>query len=297
MRRILLDTSSLMYRAFFALPSSITDGKGQPINAVHGYLDMCARLIRTREPGDVVHCYDHDWRPAPRVAAFDGYKATRAVDPEGLPEQFDILREMLDAMGMPQAWAPGWEAEDAIGTLCARSGNSERLEIVTGDRDLIQLVRDPVVKVLFTRKGVSEIDVMDEAAVEAKYGIPPSRYAEFATLRGDPSDELPGVRGVGEKTARQLIQAYPSLESLVEDAQAEKRSGAMLRRSPALRARIRDAADYLTTMRDVVPIRTDLDVEFQRPTGDPKELDKLAERYRLTGPVRRTREAVAEVAG
>ncbi len=297
MRRILLDTSSLMYRAFFALPSSITDGKGQPINAVHGYLDMGSRLIRTREPGDVVHFYDHDWRPAPRVAAFGGYKATRAVDPEGLPEQFDILREMLDAMGMPQAWAPGWEAEDAIGTMCARSGKSERLEIVTGDRDLIQLVRDPVVKVLFTRKGVSEIDVMDEAAVKEKYGIPADRYAEFATLRGDPSDELPGVKGVGEKTARQLILEYPSLGAMVEDALADRRTGASLKRSPALRARIRDAADYLASMRDVVPIRTDLDVELRRPAGDPKRMDKLAERYRLTGPVRRYREAVAEVAG
>jgi 5'-3' exonuclease len=296
-RRILLDTSSLMYRAFFALPASITDAQGQPVNAIHGYLDMCARLIRTREPGDVVHCYDHDWRPAPRVAAYDGYKATRAVDPEGLPEQFDILREMLDAMGMPQAEAPGWEAEDAIGTLCARSGSRERIEIVTGDRDLIQLVRDPVVKVLFTRRGVSEIDVLDEAAVEAKYGMRPDRYAEFATLRGDPSDELPGVRGVGEKTARQLIQAYPSLEAMVEDALAERRTGAPLRRSPALRARIREAADYLKTMRDVVPIRTDLDVELRRPAADPEQVAKLAERHRLAGPVRRLGEALTEVAG
>ena len=283
-----------MYRAFFALPDSIRDGEGRPINAVHGYLDMTARLIRAREPGEVVHCYDDDWRPAPRVAAYDGYKATRAVDPENLPEQFEMLGKMLDALGMPQVSAPGWEAEDAIGVLCARAGRRDRVEIVTGDRDLIQLVRDPTVRVLFTRRGVSELDVLDEAAVLEKYGVPPNRYAEFATLRGDPSDELPGVRGVGEKTARQLIAAYPSLDALIEDAQADRRTGALLKRSPSLRARIREAAPYLETMREVVPIRTDLELREWGGRRDDRALDRLAERLKLTGPVRRLRTAMGE---
>ena len=293
-KRLLLDASSLMYRAFFALPDSIRDGEGRPINAVHGYLDMTARLIRAREPGEVVHCYDDDWRPAPRVAAYDGYKATRAVDPENLPEQFEMLGKMLDALGMPQVSAPGWEAEDAIGVLCARAGRRDRVEIVTGDRDLIQLVRDPTVRVLFTRRGVSELDVLDEAAVLEKYGVPPNRYAEFATLRGDPSDELPGVRGVGEKTARQLIAAYPSLDALIEDAQADRRTGALLKRSPSLRARIREAAPYLETMREVVPIRTDLELREWGGRRDDRALDRLAERLKLTGPVRRLRTAMGE---
>jgi 5'-3' exonuclease len=293
-KRLLLDASSLMYRAFFALPDSIRDGEGRPINAVHGYLDMTARLIRAREPGEVVHCYDDDWRPAPRVAAYDGYKATRAVDPENLPEQFEMLGEVLDALGMPQVSAPGWEAEDAIGVLCARAGRRDRLEIVTGDRDLIQLVRDPTVRVLFTRRGVSELDVLDEAAVLEKYGVPPNRYAEFATLRGDPSDELPGVRGVGEKTARQLIAAYPSLSALIEDARADRRTGALLKRSPSLRARIREAAPYLETMREVVPIQTDLELKEWGGRRDDRALDRLAERLKLTGPVRRLRTAMGE---
>jgi 5'-3' exonuclease len=293
-KRLLLDASSLMYRAFFALPDSIRDGEGRPINAVHGYLDMTARLIRAREPGEVVHCYDDDWRPAPRVAAYDGYKATRAVDPENLPEQFEMLGKMLDALGMPQVSAPGWEAEDAIGVLCARAGRRDRVEIVTGDRDLIQLVRDPTVRLLFTRRGVSELDVLDEAAVLEKYGVPPNRYAEFATLRGDPSDELPGVRGVGEKTARQLIAAYPSLSALIEDAQADRRTGALLKRSPSLRARIREAAPYLETMREVVPIRTDLELREWGGRRDDRALDRLAERLKLTGPVRRLRTAMGE---
>ena len=114
-RQLLLDTSSMMYRAFFAVPSSITDGWGQPINALHGYLDMTSRLIGAREPDEVVHVYDADWRPAPRVALYAGYKAGRAVDPDGLPEQFEVLREVIEAFGMPQAESPGWEAEDAIG--------------------------------------------------------------------------------------------------------------------------------------------------------------------------------------
>jgi 5'-3' exonuclease len=291
-RRLLLDTSSLMYRAFFALPDSIRDGKGQPVNAIHGYLDMTARLIRSRKPHDVVHCYDDDWRPDPRVAAYQGYKATRAVDPEGLPEQFEMLGEVLDAVGMRQASAPGWEAEDAIGTLCARANRRDRMEIVTGDRDLVQCVRDPSVRVLFTRKGVSELDELDEAATVEKFGVPADRYAEFATLRGDPSDELPGVPGVGEKTARALIKAYPSLEALVEDATSDQRTGPILRRSPALRAKIRAAVPYLEAMQEVVPIRTDLELREWGGRRDDRKVDRLAERFSLTGPLRRLRQAL-----
>ncbi len=290
--RMLLDTSSLMYRAFFALPASITGPTGTPVNALHGYLDMTARLIRDRDPEEVVHNFDDDWRPAPRVASYDGYKATRAVDPEGLPEQFEVLLDLLPATGMTMASAQGWEAEDAIGTLCASAGRRDRIDIVTGDRDLIQLVRDPGVRVLFTRRGVSELDVLDEPGVEAKYGVPAGRYADFAILRGDPSDELPGVRGVGEKTARALILAYPSLEAVEEDARAERAKAGPLRGSAALKARIREAADYLVAMRDVVPIRTDLEVELERGRRDDRRLDELAERWGLTGPVRRLRAAL-----
>src|SRR5437763_8391113 len=129
-----------------------------------------------------------------------------------------MLLEVLAAMVQPQEDAPGWEAEDAIGTLCARAARGDRFDIVTGDRDLIQLVRDPVVRVLFTVRGVSDLRVLDEAGVLAKYGVPASRYADFATLRGDPSDGLPGVPGVGGKTARLLIEVAPDLEALVEEA-------------------------------------------------------------------------------
>lgn len=291
--RVLLDTSSLMFRAFFSIPPSVTDAQGQPVNALHGYLDMTSRLVSTYHPDEVVHCYDDDWKPAPRVRAYAGYKALRPPDPEGLPRQFEILREVLNAFGLPQAESPGWEAEDAIGALTAQARKADRIDVVTGDRDLIQLVRDPQVRVLFTLKGVTELRVLDEAGVLEKYGVPASRYADFATLRGDPSDGLPGVRGVGEKTARALVQAYPSIEAMVRDAKWSKGAERPLQRSASLRSSIRDAEGYLTAMRKVVPIRTDADVNVWRSAGDDSRLDELAERHRLTGPVRRLRHALS----
>jgi 5'-3' exonuclease len=290
--RLLLDTSSLMYRAFFALPASITDPRGRPVNALYGYLDMCARLVADRNPDEVLHCFDHDWKPATRVAAFAGYKEKRAVDPEGLPEQFPVLRELIEASGMVHAEARDWEAEDAIGSLCARAAARDRMEIVTGDRDLIQLVRDPGVRVLFTRRGVSQLDELDEAAVKAKYGIPAQRYADFAILRGDPSDALPGIRGVGEVTARALIRTYPSLDALEEDARAERARAGPLRGTPHLKAKIREASEYLAAMREVVPIRTDLDVDIVAGTLDDDRLDALAKKWGLGGPVKRLRAAL-----
>jgi 5'-3' exonuclease len=289
---LLLDTSSLMYRAFFSIPVSVVDREGRPVNAVFGYLEMTARLVDSRRPDRAVHVYDDDWRPAARVAVYEGYKANRAPDPEGLPEQFDVLRELLDALGQPQAEAPGWEAEDAIGSMCARLDQGDRVEVVTGDRDLIQLVRDPAVRVLFTVRGVSELRVLDEAGVLEKYGVPAARYVEFAILRGDPSDGLPGVRGVGEKTARALVHAYPDIAALVEDARAPQRKGAVLQRSPALRASIREAADYLAAMREVVPIRTDLEVRTWEASPDEGRLEELAEKYKVGGPLGRLRSAL-----
>ena len=283
--RVLLDTSSLTYRAFFALPTSITSPDGRPVNAAHGYLDMTANLVRDLAPDDVVHVFDHDWRPAPRVEAYAAYKSERAPDPEGLPEQFDVLREVLAQLGHTIAEAPGWEADDAIATLAARATGDDRIDVVTGDRDLLQVVTDgpPAVRVLFTVKGVSQLAAFDEAAVLEKYGVPADRYAEFAALRGDPSDGLPGVRGVGEKTARTLVQRYPSLTALLDDLDAQ---------TPRLRLALDGARDYLAAMDEVVPVRTSVEVTEVRTARDDEALDDLGERHRLTNPLTRLREAM-----
>lgn len=287
--RILLDVSSMMYRAHFAMPDSVRAPDGQPIAAVHGYLDMVTRLLVSRRPNEAVHVYDHDWRPTARTDRYPAYKANRPPDPEGLPEQFALLRDVLNLTGMPQAQTPDWEAEDAIGGLIRRAQPDELLEMVSGDRDLLQLVRDdpPPVRLLFTVRGVSELHEFDEAAVLAKYGVPASRYAEFAMLRGDPSDGLPGVPGVGEKTARALIQTYPSLDALLADAAAEHPVPGPLAGKPALRAKVRDAAAYLAVMREIVPVNDVAPLATWSGTRDDAALKAMADRHGLRGPLTR----------
>ena len=283
--RLLLDTSSLFYRAYFALPTSIKAPDGTPVNAVRGYLDMTARLILSRRPGQVLHARDDQECPAERVAAFPGYKAQRAPAPEGLPEQFDLLWTILAALGQVRVDSEGWEADDVIGTLCAQAAPDDEIDVVTGDRDLIQLVRDepPSVRVLFTVKGVSELACYDEAGVEAKYGLPPRRYVDFAILRGDPSDGLPGVRGVGEKTALQLVTGAPSLQALYADLSSF---------APGLAQKLAAAEEYVADMQAVVPVRRDVALRWADAERDDAALDALAAQWNLEAPLRRIREAL-----
>jgi 5'-3' exonuclease len=283
--RLLLDVSSLGYRSYFALRDIMRAPDGSSVGAVVGYTDMVTRLIVSRRPDEVVHVYDHDWRPMVRTQLYPGYKANRPVEPEELTEQFALLRHVLDLTGMRQAQAPTWEAEDAIGALCVDARDDDLFEMVSGDRDLIQLVRDPSVRLLFTVRGVSELLELDEAAVEKKYGVPASRYAEFAILRGDPSDELPGVKGVGEKTALALIQTYGSLDELLADASSDSPRPGPLKGKPALRARLREAESYLAAMRKLVPIEVGCPVEVWTGSRDDDGLRALAEERGLRGSV------------
>lgn len=281
---LVLDSPSLLYRAFFALPASIRDAQGRPVNAVRGYLDMVAHLIRSRLPRTVVHVFDNDWRPAYRVAAYPGYKADRRPDPPELPPQLDLLHEVLRAAGLPVAEAEGYEADDAIGTLAAGASAAQPIEIVTGDRDLLQLVRDPAVALLFTVKGVKDLRRFDEAEVEQAYGVPPRLYADLATLRGDSSDGLPGIAGIGPKTAASLLATHGSLDAL-------RGAGDV---TPRIRQALEQQSGYLDAMRVVVPVAGDCEVRTseQRPP-DHDALQRLAAERALKGSVDRLEAAMA----
>lgn len=283
---LLLDASSLLYRAFHALPSSIRDEAGRPVGAVRGYLDMVARVRADRRPDVLVHVLDDEERPRARVAAWPGYKAERPAPPPELLEQFALLRELLAAAGERVAYAVGWEADDALAALAAAAAAEDTVEVLTGDRDLLQLVDDggPVVRVLFTERGVSQLGTYDEAAVAERHGVPPARYADYAALRGDPSDGLPGVRGVGEKTARDLITRFGDLDGVLAGVQALP---------PRLAGRLAQAADDLTAMREVVPVRRDVALTVEDTPADEGALAALAAERRLEGALARFLEARA----
>jgi len=264
-RLLLLDTASLYFRAFFGVPDSVRAPDGTPVNAVRGLLDFIARLVTQYSPTHLVCCWDDDWRPQWRVDLLPTYKAHRVVTetpggvdveetPDPLVVQVPVIREVLDALGLRVLGAAGYEADDVIGTLATGAGMP--VDIVTGDRDLFQLVDDEQqVRVLYTARGVGRHELVDEAVVVRKYGVLPQQYADFATLRGDSSDGLPGVAGIGDKTAASLLASYGDLDSVV--AAAADDSSSM---SPTLRRRITDAADYLAVAPTVVAVCRTLDL-------------------------------------
>ena len=255
-----------------------------PVNAVRGYLDMTSRLVTDRHPIEVVHVLDGDWRPAWRVAAYPGYKAARRPDPPDLPPQSALLRRVLAAAGVPVVEDLQHEADDVIGTLAARATPQAPLEVVTGDRDMFQVIRDGATRVLFTVRGVSALEAYDEAAVQRRYGVPPRLYAEMAMLRGDPSDGLPGVRGVGESTAARLVAEHGGLDGVL----------AAKGLPPRLAAALDAHREYLEAMRRVVPVVTDLAVTVPpRRSPDVAALQDLAARHGLGGAVDRLLSALA----
>jgi 5'-3' exonuclease len=296
---MLLDTASLYFRAFYGVPETLTAPDGTPVNAVRGLLDMIARLVRARHPGRLVACMDADWRPAFRVAAIPSYKAHRATPdgdegvPPALAAQVPVIEEVLAAIGIAAAEAPGYEADDVIGTLAARADGP--VEIVTGDRDLFQLVDDErPVRVLYTLRGLTKLDVVDESAVTARYHIPGRAYAEFAVLRGDPSDGLPGVAGVGEKTAAALVRAFGTVEAMVAAIDAGH-GGFPMNSRPKIAA----ARDYLTVAPGVTRVATDAPVPAMDGTlpltpAAPDRLAALDERWDLGSSLRRAVSALAD---
>lgn len=294
-----VDAPSLYFRAYFGIPESAARAPdGSPVNAVRGFLDMLATLVRSRRPGRVACALDADWRPAWRVALIPSYKAHRVspaggeVVPDGLVPQVPLICDVLAALGVPAFGAPGYEADDVLGTLATREPGP--VEVVSGDRDLIQLVDDAKpVRLLYCGRGVAKLEVLDGAAVTTRYGVPPAGYADFAALRGDPSDGLPGVPGVGEKTAARLVTRFGDLPALLAAVRDPAQSFA-----PGLRAKLAAAGDYLAAARDVVHVVRDVDLpEVDGTVGapaQPERLMQLAERHNLASPVRRLVDALTD---
>ena len=277
-RRMLLDTAALYFRAFYGVPDKVHAPDGTSVNAVRGLLDIIARLVTEFEPAEVVACWDDDWRPQWRVDLIPTYKSHRVAEvvadgsieevPDLLSPQVPIIREVLGALGIPVVGAAHHEADDVIGTLATTS--PVPVDVVTGDRDLFQLVNDSRdVRVIYTGRGMSNLEVLDDAGLVAKYGIAPPQYADFAAMRGDASDGLPGVAGVGEKTAVSLLSTYGDLDGIVRAA-ADPDSGM----APPVRAKIAAAADYLLVAPTVVKVVRNLEL----PAFDARIAEFTAER-------------------
>jgi 5'-3' exonuclease len=297
---LLVDASSLLYRAYFSTPDSVRAPDGTPINAAHGFLNMLARLVADHDPARLACAVDEDWRPAWRVDLVPEYKAARvagvataeqtAADDE-VGRQSVYVFKLLEGLGVPVVGLAACEAEDIIGTLAEREAArpGTRVAIVSGDRDLYQLVRDPEIYVLYPIKGVTEMLRVDEAEVTRRYKIPGRAYADFAVLRGDPSDGLPGVKGIGEKTAASLLNTYGTLDGILEAARADPGAGAL--------SRVAAHLDYVERARKVVAIPRDLplpDIDLDRPRKPPiPEVTALAEALALGGALGRLITALA----
>lgn len=295
---MLLDTASLYFRAFFGVPMTTVAPDGTPVNAVRGLVDFISRLVGEYQPTHLVCCWDNDWRPQWRVDLIPSYKSHRVVAekpgptpdieevPDPLQRQIPIMLEVLSAVGICVVGADGYEADDVIGTLATDAGMP--VDIVTGDRDLFQLVDDDLgVRVLYTARGVAKHEQITNQVVRDKYGIDASQYADFATLRGDASDGLPGVAGVGEKTATTLLNRFGSVSAL--RAAADDPASDL---APGPRGKIKAASDYLAVAPTVVAVARDIDLagfDASIPTSpaDTERLVQLAGRWGLDSPLAR----------
>lgn len=302
---MLLDTASLYFRAYFGVPDSVRAPDGTPVNAVRGLLDFIARLVADHSPDDLVACMDADWRPQWRVELIPSYKAHRVAEeapqgsgaadievvPDTLSPQVPVIEAVLDALGIARVGVPGYEADDVIGTLTGLAAGP--VDIVTGDRDLFQLVDDARgVRVLYPLKGVGSLDLVDTAWLRAKYGVDGSGYADLALLRGDPSDGLPGVPGVGEKTAAKLLDAYGDLAGIMAAA-----DDPLSKLTPAQRRRLFEAREYVAVAPKVVRVAGDVPLPEFDPAlpgapKDPAALEALAGRWGLGGSLQRLLEVL-----
>ncbi|MDN5860704.1 MAG: 5'-3' exonuclease [Pseudonocardia sp.] len=317
---MLLDSASMYFRAFYGVPESITAPDGTPVNAVRGFTDMIARLVTEHRPSRLVACLDLDWRPAFRVHALPTYKAHRVpgepdTAPAGVPEevpdtlapQVPVILELLAAMGIATGGAAGYEADDVIGALAARE-RTDPVLAVSGDRDLMQIVTDPGpdtgpgVRLLYVGRGLAKAELLGPAEVAQKYGVPRARagaaYAEMAMLRGDPSDGLPGVPGVGAKTAATIVGRYDTWAELL----AAVGDPSDTRLSPPVRSKLAKARDYLGVVEPVVRVARDAAVVLDRDDSlpvepaDGEQVLELVERWGIGSSVERLLQALQAAA-
>lgn len=317
---LLLDGASMWFRSYFGVPSSITAPDGRPVNAVRGFIDSMAVVITRQRPGRLAVCLDLDWRPQFRVDLIPSYKAHRVAQevsgpgsegqpdveevPDDLTPQIDMITDLLDALGIPMAGAAGFEADDVLGTLAARE-RDDPVVVVSGDRDLLQVVADdPVpVRVLYLGRGLTNATLFGPAEVADHYGVPVDRagaaYAELALLRGDPSDGLPGVPGIGEKTAATLLAQHGSLQQIVAAAGDPKSKMAK-----GLRTKLLAAADYIEAAQPVVRVATDAPVTLSTPTdalpltaADPQRTARLATELGVGSSIARLQKALDALPG
>lgn len=304
---MLLDTASLYFRAYYGVPDTMRAPDGTPVNAVRGLLDFISRLVEEYQPTHLVCCWDNDWRPQWRVDLIPSYKAHRVEEvvpggsdveevPDPLQVQIPVILDVLAAFGIAVVGADGYEADDVIGTLATDAGMP--VEIVTGDRDLFQLVDDDLgIRVLYTARGVGRHERVTNAVVREKYDVEAHQYADFATLRGDNSDGLPGVAGVGEKTAATLLNRFGSIDGIraaADDPDSEL--------APGPRRKILDAAAYLDVAPEVVAVARDidlgeLDLALPPTPVDASALTELASRWGLDTPIARLVTTITDASG
>ena len=302
---MLLDTAAMYFRAFHGVPDTVRSPANEPVNAVRGLLDMIAKLVTDFQPTELVACWDDEWRPRWRVALIPSYKAQRVASetkvgsveevPDLLTVQIQVIRDVLTALGIPIVGAADHEADDVIGTLAHRA--RVPVDVVTGDRDLFQVVDDSHgVRVIYTGRGMSKLEVLTDSALKARYGITPRQYADFAVMRGDPSDGLPGIAGVGEKTAVSLLATWGDLSGII--AAARDDSSVM---AATIRSKFIAAAHYLAVAPKVVEVVRDLelapfDARIRPRTPEQSDtLDGLSKRWGLGGSLDRARRALDSV--
>ena len=297
MTLMLLDSASLWYRAYFGMPDTLVSPSGLQVNAIRGYLDMTSKLINLYKPNRIVACLEGDWRPSWRVELFPDYKMNRLdesgeeEEPDTLSPQIPILLDLLEALGFPMLGVDDYEADDLMATFAVNQPGPVR--IVTGDRDLFQLVDDKRdVKVVYLAKGIANHDLVDLKWIEQKYEIPGDRYGLFAMIRGDASDGLPGIKGIGEKGAASIAKQFTNLHEVMKAAINDDE-----RLTANIRKKLLESAEYAKIAPKLVGCATDVSIpemkiDLPNKPLDSKKIQDLKEEFGLGTSVDRIMNAL-----